>query len=86
MKFYNQEHDSTANYTERNGFKSVHIPSLATPRDIDFDNNKSVDDPNASEGYIVDVYPDGIHLRGWDFIANAPVPLGTLWIDVPTGG
>lgn len=34
---------------------------------------------------IKDVYPDGIHLRGWDFIANAPVPLGTLWIDVPAG-
>lgn len=86
MKFCNQEHDAAANYSERNGFKSVHIPSLATPRDIDFENNKSVDDPNASEGYIVDVYPDGIHLRGWDFVADNPSPLGTMWIPVPEGG
>lgn len=86
MKFRNQAHDAAANYTERNGFKSVHIPSLATPRDIDFGANKSVDDPNASEGYTMHVYADGVLLEGWDFIGNAPVPLGTLWIDVPAGG
>lgn len=36
MKFGLQEVDSTANYTEKNGFKSVHVPSLATPRDIKY--------------------------------------------------
>ena len=36
MKLECQEFDVNANYTERNGFKSVHIPSLATPRDVEF--------------------------------------------------
>lgn len=36
MKFEHQKVDITANYTEKNGFKSVHIPSLATPRDIKY--------------------------------------------------
>jgi 3',5'-cyclic AMP phosphodiesterase CpdA len=36
MKFEHQKVDIAANYTEKNGFKSVHIPSLATPRDIKY--------------------------------------------------
>lgn len=85
MKFGCQELDICANFTVKNGFKSVHVPSLARPRDVDVDNRVSVDDNSASEGYIVDVYPDGFHLRGWDFIGNAPSPLGTMWLDVPAG-
>lgn len=81
MKFQYQEYDTNANYTERNGFKSVHIPSLGLPRDIDFDTNQSKDDPSASQGYIVDVYDDCIVLNGWDFIGNKPVPLGTYKIE-----
>lgn len=80
-----QQYDKTANYTERNGFKSVHVPSLSLPRYLDFETEKALEDANASEGYIVDVYPDGFHLRGWDFIGNAPSPLGTMWLDVPAG-
>ena len=85
MKFEYQEYDVNANYTERNGFKSVHIPSLVTPRDITFDENgnavKAVDDRNASQGYIVDVYKDCIVLNGMDFVNNEPIPLGTYKID-----
>lgn len=36
MKFGLQEVDVAANYTEKNGFKSVHTPSLVTPRDIKY--------------------------------------------------
>ena len=81
MKFGYQEYDVNANYTERNGFKSVHIPSLATPRDIDFDTMESEDDPAESQGYIVDVYKNCIVLNGMDFVNNEPVPLGTYKID-----
>lgn len=81
MKFENQEFDVNANYTERNGFKSVHIPSLGTPRDINFDTNKAVDDNSAGQGYIVDVYDNCIVLNGMDFINNKPIPLGTYKID-----
>lgn len=36
MKFELQDVDIVSNYTKKNGFKSVHIPSLATPRDIKY--------------------------------------------------
>ena len=80
MKFENQEYDVNANYTERNGFKSVHIPSLCVPREINFDTMKSQDDRSASQGYIVDVYDDCIVLIGMDFINETPIPLGVYKI------
>ena len=81
MKFQSQEFDTCANYTEKNGFKSVHIPSLGVPRDVDTVNKVSVNDNRASQGYIVDVYDDCIVLNGMDFINNVPVPLGTYRIN-----
>ena len=81
MKFQCQELDKTANYTEKNGFKSVHIPSSGVPRDIDTVNKKSVDDRTASQGYIVDVYDDCIVLNGMDLINNVPIPTGVFKID-----
>lgn len=80
MIFECQEYDANANYTERNGFKSVHVPSLSRPRTINLASGTTPEDDTGSQGYIVDVYPDYIVLRGWDFIGNKPVPLGTYKI------
>ncbi len=92
MKFENQKYyDSTkpldalqesykaANYTEKNGFKSIHVPSLSKPRDIE--NGQSVNDDEASEAYIVDVYDDCIVLRGMDMINKQQLPLGSYKIN-----
>lgn len=81
MKLKCQELDINANYTVRNGFKSVHVPSSATPRDVDTDNMVSVNDNYASEGYVVDVYDNCIVLNGWDFINSEYIPLGVYKID-----
>ena len=81
MKFEHQELDKNANYTEINGFKSVHIPSLAKPRDIDVVASKTPEDYTASQGYIVDVYDDCIVLNGIDFINDSPVALGVYKIN-----
>lgn len=81
-KFQCQELDENANYTERNGFKSVHVPSLGTPRDLNLETKKTVDDPEASQGYLVDVYDNCIVLTGMDFINNKPVPLGVYKINM----
>lgn len=70
-----------ANYTHINGFKSVHVPSLATPRDINFSENESENDNIASEAYIVDVYDDCIVLNGMDMINKKRIVLGTYKID-----
>ena len=67
-RFWLQELDKKANYSDDNGYRSVHIPSLAVPRDP---NGSALTDVFAeSEGYIVDVYDDCIILNGRDFIDN----------------
>lgn len=47
------------------GFSSVHVPSV-------YDH---------CQGYIVDVYEDGIHLRGKNFSTGEDVALGTYWVN-----
>lgn len=86
IKFEWQEIDKDATYTERNGFKSVHIPSLSKPRDIDAedenkDGNYTPEQFSEGQGYIVDVYDDCIVLNGMDLINNKPIPLGVYKIN-----
>lgn len=88
LKFYLQEVDKKANYSDAPGYRSVHIPSLAVPRDISSGalSNIYAD----SEGYVVDVYQNGIHLRGRDFIKGEFLPIASYWLDttlqeVPAG-
>jgi len=77
-KFECQELDTTANYSTSDGFKSVHVPSSSSPRDVV--NGELVVRYDESQGYLVDVYEDCIVLNGMDFINNKPVPLGTYKI------
>lgn len=75
-----QEVDSEANYSTKDGFKSVHVPSLGRPRIVV--NGVLGDYGNAdSQGYIVDVYDDCIVLNGMDLINNEYIPLGIYKID-----
>ena len=90
-----QEDASTANYSDKYGYKSIHIPSLAVPRDEDTDGDPNLlEDLYAeSEGYIVEVYDGYIILNGRDFgrydeetgtyEEGHPIPLGTYRIDTP---
>lgn len=81
MKFYLQQYGTTANYDHIWGCHSVHVPSLAVPRDVD-DTGLAMETIYAdSEGYIVDVYENGIHLRGRDFVAGAFLPIASYWLD-----
>lgn len=79
LMFRLQETDESENYSEAQGYRSIHIPSLCVLRDADnvlFDKDKS-------EGYLVDVYDNGIHLRGRDFITGEFLPIASYWIDTP---
>lgn len=80
LKLYLQEVDKQANYDCIRGSHSVHIPSLAVPRDI-LNEATTTDVYADSEGYVVDVYPDGIHLRGRDFINGDFIPIASYWLD-----
>ena len=81
IKFEAQEFSESANYTENNGFKSIHIPSSADPRSLLSQDGTWEADRAASQGYIVDVYDDCIVLNGMNFINKKPVPLGVYKID-----
>lgn len=92
-KFENQELDKCANYTDKNGFKSIHIPSLSRPRDVDVQTNEAIYSVTESQCYLVDVYNDYIILNGIGLtdITSADVAskqyqvcsLGTFKIDTP---
>lgn len=90
MKFESQTFDKCANYTDKNGFKSVHVPSLGSPRHLlntDGDWKVITTDgytERQSQCYRVDVYEDCIVLNGLSFLGTTSslVPLGTYKIEV----
>ncbi len=86
-----QEFDSRANYDNALGIHSVHIPSLSNPRAIDpTGTSKFLGMPQDAEGYVVDVYEDGILLRGVDLVNQKLIPVAQYYLDttiqeVPAG-
>lgn len=87
MKFKHQAVDPLANYATVKGYKSVHVPSLGMPRDINpnaTDGKYTPEDINSSQCYIMDVYKDCIVLNGLE-LGTTGVPsvevLGTLKIN-----
>lgn len=83
LKFRLQEGCDYANLDESEGYKSVHIPSISRPRQEDgTDDDTSPDyDDAGSEGYVVDVYENGIHLQGRDFVKGEFIPIASYWLD-----
>ena len=82
LKFYLQCGSSIANIDRIFGVWSIHIPSLAVPRDGDPSGAASRVEVYAdSEGYVVDVYENGIHLRGRDFVKGEFLPIASYWLD-----
>lgn len=79
MKYYLQKHGDIANYDKVFGCHSVHIPSLAVPRDVSGSTYTTI--YADSEGYVVDVYENGIHLRGRDFVKGEFLPIASYWLD-----
>ena len=80
IMFEAQEFDKDANFSDENGFKSVHVPSSGTPRKLVSDDGTWEAKSSESQGYIVDVYDDCIVLNGMDLINEKPVPIGTYKI------
>lgn len=76
-----QELDELTNYTDINGFPSVHVSSLGWAAYVN-ESNEYVKDTTEGVGYIVDVYDNFIVINGRDFVRNQWTPLGTLKIDI----
>lgn len=81
LKFYLQEIDDKANYSKALGFHSVHVPSLSVPRELNSTGDHWAIVYADSEGYVVDVYENGIHLRGRDFVKGEFLPIASYWLD-----
>lgn len=80
IMFEAQRFDKQANYSDENGFRSVHIPSSGSPREVVSSDGTWVGRDAESQGYIVDVYDDCVVLNGIDLINNKFVPLGVMRI------
>lgn len=78
VKFDGQIYGDMANIDRLYGMYSLHIPSLAYPAEGDADRGYLYAD---SEGYVVDVYENGIHLRGRDFVKGEFLPIASYWLD-----
>lgn len=72
--------DKTTNYTDKNGFHSVHVPSLSAPAYVA--DGERTQTTAESYGYLVDVYEDCIVLRGIDFVKNQWLSIGTFKISI----
>jgi hypothetical protein len=81
MKYYLQRYGDNANIDKYFGSWSVHIPSLSVPRDVDLSGGGYSTIYADSEGYVVDVYENGIHLRGRDFVKEEFLPIASYWLD-----
>lgn len=79
MTFDSQEDNDIANYDHLFGCHSVHIPSLAYPRE--YEDSAYVAKTAESEGYVVDVYEHYIVLRGRDFVGEKFLPLANYCIN-----
>jgi predicted phosphodiesterase len=82
FRFNSQSKNCTyANIDKSNGYWSVHIPSIAVPRE-DADGDGTTEYYTAgSEGYVVDVYENHIVLRGRDFVNEKFLPIAQYCID-----
>ena len=78
VKFDGQLYGDMANIDRIYGMYSLHIPSLAYPAEGDADRGYLYAE---SEGYVVDVYKNGIHLRGRDFVKEEYLPIASYWLD-----
>ncbi len=80
MEFGLQQYSEDANYDNVFSRHSVHIPSLSVPRGVDESGSlKTLFEK--SEGYVVDVYENGVYLRGRDFVNGKYLPIAQYYLD-----
>ena len=76
LQFALQSIDDMANYDNLRNSHSVHIPSVTKPRGFDGQYDTSM-----SEGYAIDVYENGIILRGIDLVNQMHLPIAQYHLD-----
>lgn len=77
-----QEQHDKATYDFDRNCHSIHIPSCSVPKNV-IEGTTTEQLNSGSQGYVVDVYENGIHLRGRDFVKEEFLPIASYWIDTP---
>ena len=80
-KFSVQEFNAMNTIDTIYGRYSVHIPSATNPTVPNFNTMTYIEDTTAGEGYIVDVYENGVILKGKDLVKNQYSPIGYYCLD-----
>lgn len=84
FNFHNQEIENTAVYTEKNGFRSMHIPSVTAPAIIASSGDRE-QIATESYGYLVDVFEDCVVFRSRDFgIIESGTFVNPQWLPIST--
>lgn len=78
--FESQNYHDKATYDFNCGCHNIHIPSCALPVLVTRYGDR-VHKAEGSQGYVVDVYANGIHLRGRDFVKGEFLPIASYWLD-----
>ena len=69
-----------SNYDFDFGCHDIHIPSCALPVQVSASGTRT-QLVEGSQGYVVDVYENGIHLRGRDFVKGEFLPIASYWLN-----
>ena len=70
-----------ANIDRSKGYWSIHIPSIAIPREDANGDGTAEYYTDGSEGYVIDVYKNHIVLKGRDFAKGVYLPIATYCLD-----
>lgn len=83
LDFRLQKYGKNANIKERGDIcHRVHISSCSKPRiSVDGGTGTATVDEEGSQGYVMDVYENGIMLRGIDFQINKFLPIASYFLD-----
>ena len=83
LDFRLQQYGKNANIQERGNIcHRVHIPSCSKPRiSADGTTGSAEVDESGSQGYVMDVYQNGIMLRGIDFQLGKFLPIASYFLD-----
>lgn len=77
--FETQKYSDIATYDHTFGCHNIHIPSCAKP--VLATSTSRTEEIEGSQGYLIDVYENGIHLKGRDFVAGAYLPIASYCLD-----
>lgn len=78
--FETQSIHDKATYDYDFGCHNIHIPSCALPVQVTASGTRT-QLVEGSQGYVVDVHENGIHLRGRDFVKGEFLPIASYWLD-----